>query len=77
MILINTVLYPIKVISNKIEKVMHPSCYCVLDLLCVNENNNDNDGGMWFFGGEEEAEAGVGGKVRRVDEFWNWSGRWG
>ena len=46
MILVNTVLCPIKVISNEIEKIMHPSCYCVLDLLCVNENNNDDDGGM-------------------------------
>ena len=32
---INTVLCPIKVENNTIELIMHTSCYCGLDLLCV------------------------------------------
>ena len=32
---INTMLCPIKVNSNTIEITVHPSCYCILDLLCV------------------------------------------
>ena len=34
--IINTVLCPIKVNSNIIELIVPPSCYFVLDLLCVN-----------------------------------------
>ena len=33
--LINTMLCPIKVNSNTIDFIMHISCYCILDLLCV------------------------------------------
>ena len=33
--LLNIVLCPIKVNSNKIELTVHSSCYCVLNLLCV------------------------------------------
>ena len=33
---INTMSCPIKVNSNTIELTVHTSCYCVLDLLCVN-----------------------------------------
>ena len=33
---INTMLCPIKVNGNTIEPTVHTSCYCVLDLLCVN-----------------------------------------
>ena len=32
---INTVLCFIKFNSNTIELIVHTSCYCVLDLLCV------------------------------------------
>ena len=37
MAVINTVLCIIKVNSNTIELIMHLSCYCILDLLCVNK----------------------------------------
>ena len=30
-----TMLCPINVNTNAIELIMHTSCYCVLDLLCV------------------------------------------
>ena len=33
---INTMSCPIKVNGNTIELTVHTSCYCVLDLLCVN-----------------------------------------
>ena len=33
---LNAMLCPIKVNSSTIELTMHTSCYCVLDLLCVN-----------------------------------------
>ena len=34
----NTMLFPFRVNSNTIELTLHTSCYCVLDLLCVNFN---------------------------------------
>ena len=34
---INTMLCPIKVIINTTQLTVHTSCYCVLDLLCVNK----------------------------------------
>ena len=33
---IHTMLYPIKIYSNTIELSVHTSCFCILDLLCVN-----------------------------------------
>ena len=35
---INTVSCPIKFNCKTIELIMHTSCYCILDLLCVNSH---------------------------------------
>ena len=46
-------LCPIKVNSNTIDLIMHTSCYCVLDLLCVKKQKLETNGRVsqtWFKG---------------------------